>query len=214
MLQSVRIGQRSELFLILILMALTGFVKPQTSYPVNEDVIADLLVKSTLEKLKTNLPEAEAITIYAASGNQFESWFQQILTDSCLQHNYLVYSYPKKDSADAILLEISGTAVEINYKSTGRKWLFGSKGFQRIIASKSHLQFRNKENQVLFSQEISGEYQDVIPGNFLKSAENEALPFTKGTKSADPFIKRWLEPVIITASTMTVGYLFYTLRSE
>lgn len=214
MLRSVRIGQQPELFLILFLILLTGFAKPQESPRSNEDVAADLLVHSTLEKLKTSLPDVVAITVYAPSGNNIEGWFKQILTDSCLQENYLVYSYPKKDSADAVLLEISGTAVEINYKSIGRKWLIGSKGFQRTITSKSHLQFRNKENQVLFSQEITGEYQDVISGDFLKKAENEALPFTKGTKSADPFIKRWLEPVIITASTMTVGYLFYTLRSE
>lgn len=137
----------------------------------------------------------------------------QNLTDSCLAQKYLVYSSPDSGISYGYALEISGARVQIQYHSAGRHWLFFKKGVRRTFAGDFHLQAMRPDQQIIYSRRVTVSYQDTIPAGLLEEVENPDLPFTQGTKSDSSVIKRWLEPVLITATTITLIYLFYSLRS-
>ena len=186
--------------------------KSQT--PPNQEIIAGIFTYPVLQILSDSLKVKEAIAIKSDKPETFPSWVAQILSDSCLSKNFLVYSPPDSGGTTNYMVTVSNPWVEITYQSAGRRWLLFKKGLKRTIEGGYHLQITDSEQRLLFSRQISGIAQDVIAEKMIEQVENNNLPFTKGTKLKSAFITRWLEPIVITAATMTVVYLFYSLRSE
>jgi hypothetical protein len=54
---------------------------------------------------------------------------------------------------------------------------------------------------------------DLVPDTGIERVENSILPFTIGVKVEQKFLKRILEPAIVTMATIGVVYLFFSLRS-
>jgi hypothetical protein len=199
--------------IILIFFSLNAF--PQTNEVLsNKKIISDIFVNPVVQVLSDSLNFSGSVTIRSAQPELLSSWAAQNLTDSCLEKNFLVYSPPDSINTADYSIVISNPQVEITYRSAGRRWLFFKKGIERSVQGEYHLLITNKEHRVLLSRQITGFEKDVINEDVIKQIEDENLPFTKGTKIGQTFIKCWLEPIIITATTMTVVYLFYTLRSE
>lgn len=186
----------------------------QSALPANQEVISRIFVTPFLEILSDSLNVNGTISIESASKGLLSNWTAQILTDSCLRKKILVYSPPDSGEIADYSIVVSDPRVQITYQSAGRRWLLLRKGVNRWIEGGYHLQITDREHRVLVSQYIAGSEEDLVPNNAIDAIESDALPFTKGTKLHSPFIKRWLEPVIITAATMTVVYLFYSLRSK
>jgi len=182
--------------------------------PTNQEIISRMFVTPFLELLSDSLNIDGAISIKSAQNELFSNWTAQILTDSCLRKKILVYSPPDSGEAADYSIVVSDPRVQITYQSAGRRWLVFRKGLNRRIEGGYHLKITDRERRVLVSRYIAGFEQDIVPNNAIEAIESDALPFTKGTKLGSTFIKRWLEPVIITAATMTVVYLFYSLRSQ
>ncbi len=180
----------------------------------NETVIAGLLVPSMLEMIRQAVPPEQSVTVQPLMPDAFSQWLSQILLDSCLQRNYFVYSAADSAVPGAFVIKVGEGQTRITYESAGKKLLFFNKGVRRQVNAHSRLILENTRGRVLFSEIITGEYRDVIAGSQREKVENPQYPFTMGTKKTSPFINRWLEPVLITAATSTVIYLFYSLRSE
>lgn len=199
--------------LISILYSVNAFARePQP--PSNQEIISQIFTPPVLRILTDSLKIKESIAIKSSEPEAFASWVAQILTDSCLSKNFLVYSPPDSGVISVYTITVSNPWVEITYQSAGRRWLLFKKGFRRTIEGGYHLQITDGEQRVLLGRQISGMVQDVIPEKMIERVESNNLPFSKGTKLKPAFITRWLEPIVITAATMTVVYLFYTIRSE
>ncbi|RMH86176.1 MAG: hypothetical protein D6681_16000 [Calditrichaeota bacterium] len=187
----------------------------QSPYPTNQEILEQMLISPALNVLNDTLQHPTPIAIVAADReNLLVSWLVQNLTDSCLSQNYLVYSAADSNMPGRYSVQLSDPRVKIEYRSAGRRLLVFKKGLRRIVEGSYHLQIANDRQQILFSRRIGGSFEDVIPEKILTQVEDEAYPFTRGVKSGNSFVTRWLEPVLITATTATVIYLFYTLRSE
>lgn len=203
-------------FLALLLM---GGSAARAQPPSNQELLAQLFISPVLKVLGDSLAPAPAprlvIAPAAPSGDSLNVWLQQILTDSCLSRNYLVYSTPDSTDGRAWIIKIETARARIRYAPGGRKWLFfGGGRVRRSVESYFHLTITGGQHQVLYSRPISGSYQDVIAAGAVAEVEKGPFRFTQGTKSGSKFIKRWLEPVLITAATTAVFYMFYSLRSE
>ena len=207
------INKSRHCFLLLVFVSSLAVAQAQTNDLKNQEVLSRLLIPSTIAILADSLQINSGISIKSERDAVFESWIAQILTDSCLSQNYLVYSDADSSKMTHKIL-VSSPFSEIQYRSAGRKWLFFKKGLHREVQGGYRLQVENPDGRLIFSGNIAGEYRDVISSGAQKIVENPDLGFTKGTKSGSSFIKRWMEPVIITVATATVVYLFYTLRSE
>lgn len=209
---------RSAGFFMLTLLVWGGLLPslhPQSVPLTNEEVIRRLFMSSTLKVLKDTLQaDKQALQLKSDGNEPLASWLIRNLTDSCLANKFLVYSSADSQSRAQLVVQLSSPEVVIEYRGAGKKMLVFSKGMKRSIAGKYHLQIIGKSGNILFSRMMHMNYQDRLPAGSYSVVEDRALPFTHGTKKQSALLKRWLEPVVITATTMSVIYLFYTLRSN
>lgn len=200
-------------------MLLIGSAAARAQPPSNQELLAQLFITPVLNVLSDSLKVDHATRLVIVpptpSGDSLNVWLQQILSDSCLGRNYLVYSTPDSAVGRQQIVAIETPRARIRYVPGGRKWVFfGSSRQRRSIESHFHLTITDGQHRVLYSRPILGSYQDVLAGGAVAVVEKDPFRFTKGTKSGSKFIKRWLEPVLITAATTTVFYMFYSLRSD
>lgn len=196
----------------IIMMGTTAFSQPRIAS--NQEIISLLLVSPVMSILSDTLSRPESVSVLDQHSEEFTSWLTQNLTDSCLEANYLVYSTPDSQIRPDYIIELSNARVNITYQSQGRRWILVKKGMLRKITGEYHLQIKNSRGRILFSHGMSGEHEDIIPDAALAEIENKRLPFTRGTKMGSTFVKRWMEPLTMTVTTMVVIYLFFTLRGE
>lgn len=199
---------------VLFFLSGQSLLLPQDKTATNQEIIARLLISPALKLIKSNIPPQEEISITSPDNTPLSKWLVQILTDSCLQQKYLVYSPPRSDSLSAYMVEVTAAEIKVQYRSGGRKWVVFPGKVKREVVGSSHLQIKDETGRVLSSQEINGRYEDKISRNILPVVENEKFEFTRGEHRPSVFRKKWLEPVLITATTATVIVLFYTLRSQ
>lgn len=213
----IMISVRRNILFWLFGLLLIGSAAARAQSPSNQELLARLFITPVLNVLSDSLTPASRLVIAppAPAGDSLNVWLQQILTDSCLSRNYLVYSTPDSTDGGARMIAMETPRARIRYMPGGRKWLLWGRGRKkRLVESHFHLTITDGQHQVLYSKPISGNYQDVIPASAVAAVEKDPFRFTKGTKSGSKFIKRWLEPVLITAATTTVFYMFYSLRSD
>ncbi|QXD14225.1 hypothetical protein GQ464_012285 [Rhodocaloribacter litoris] len=74
--------------------------------------------------------------------------------------------------------------------------------------------FSGADGRLLREARCQDTRTDVIPREALPRVETEAFPETRAEPPAPGWLRRYLEPVVITAATAVGIYLFFTLRSE
>ena len=192
----------------------TNTIFSQSNIINNKEVAEKLLIKTTLNFLSNYVSESEKIKIISDESTEFSIWILQSLIDTSVNYGFQVYT--KTDSVSIIDNEIilSEESITYNYSSLGTKWLFKNKGFRREVEGELHLTIRENDGKVVFSRIISEIYQDTITSKSIKHIEDPNLSFTKGEKHNSSFSKKVIGPVIFTAATLTVVYLFYSLRSN
>ncbi len=198
--------------LMILIQPVCGFLQTQTRG--NETIIANLLVAQALESITEIIRPGQRIQIKASENTDANRWLTQILTDSCLERNYLVYSSPDSAAKTDYVIEIADVKTKISYHPTGQKLLILKKGYRRSLTAEFRQIIRDKNSRIWMDKQFKEEYSDVIPASVISDVENKEKRFTTGTKKQSTFINRWLEPVIITTATATVVFLFYSLRSD
>ena len=178
----------------------------------NEKIARRMLVEPALQYLFMQVGDSAKLTFALEETNaDLLGWMKQNLVDSCIAHGYSVYNNPENIQDTFEIVEISEPEILFEYKSAGKKWLFFNKGFKRIVTGDFHFSIRKNSGKIIFSRQISKTYEDIVSN--IEAIENETLPFTKGKRSGSSIAKKLIEPVLITASAVTVVYLFYSLRS-
>ena len=189
-----------------------GAVFAQDTPPGNAGVIAGLLAPRIMDTIEDNYQYGDTLAIVADEA-PMSQWLSRILTDSCVAKNYFVYSYPEVGDNGWLQLHLNDAASRIHYESDGRKWLLFSRPLRRTVTASAHIRL-SRRGHVIASRIEEGTHQDGLLQSWIDKVENPELSFTRGTKKQNPYIKRWVEPVILSAATATVIYLFYTLRSS
>lgn len=192
-----------------ILLIQDGITKTPLS---NEEIAKKLLVEPALQQIYFHAPKSSRLIIQKHGENSdLSTWMEQSLIDSCFAHDYPVY-FKLADSMDStMVVEIAQPDITFTYHSMGKKWLFFNKGYKRVITSSFHISIKGENGKVLLSQNFSDNFADTLSN--ITEIENAKLLFTKGKKIKSSIGKQLIEPVLITASTITVVYLFYSLRS-
>lgn len=185
------------------------------SEPSNEDVAKKLLVETCLEQVYLHAAEFETLVFsnprIAVQNPALSEWMRKSLVDSTLRRGYSVYVEPNNAPDSAIVVEITDQSITFEYESIGHKWLFFNKGYRRSVASGFHISITEPDGKVLLSQQFSENFEDTVSN--INAIEDEKLIFARGKKINSSLGKRLIEPVLITASTITMVYLFYSLRS-
>lgn len=186
------------------------------SIPSNEDIAKKLLVETALEQVYLHAGEFGTLVFpdvrSGAENSALSAWMQQNLIDSAIAADYSVYLETDESPDSAIAVEITDQNITFEYVSIGNKWLLFNKGYKRNVKSGFHISMREEKNgRVLLSQQFSKNFEDTVSN--IGVIENEELVFTRGKKLNSALGRRLIEPVLITAATITMVYLFYSLRS-
>jgi len=185
------------------------------SIPSNEDIAKKLLVETALEQVYLHATEFGTLVFpnmpTAGENSALSIWMQQSLIDSAIVADYSVYLEASDSPDSAIAVEINDQTITFEYESIGNKWLFFNKGYKRSVKSDFHMSIREENGKVLLSQQFSENFEDTVSN--IDVLEDEKLDFTRGKKINSSLGKLLIEPVLITASTITMVYLFYSLRS-
>ncbi len=184
------------------------------SPPSNETILREKLLAPVLEEVVLRVPARGKVAFQTKIKAGLAEWLVRNLSDSCLSRNYLVYSPPPQDSGKVYRVELSDVNIKLIYRARGGRLGIWGGGWERRINMSLHLAITKPDGQMLVSRNVAGTWQDRIQSKDISQIENPNLPFTVGTKSDSRFIKRWLEPVLVTGATATVVYLFFSLRSD
>lgn len=178
----------------------------------NEEIAQNLLVEKTLHQIYLHASESSKLIIQSGPQNsELARWMKQNIIDSCVAHEYNVYLRPLDSLKSSLIVEISKPDITFKYESIGHKWLFFNKGYKRTVKSIYHISIRENGGKVLLSQLFTHNFEDTLKN--IEKIENDRLMFTKGNGKNSSIGKRLIEPVLVTASAITVVYLFYSLRS-
>jgi len=179
----------------------------------NDSLVSELLIERILPVIESNLVNPSPLRFTTPKTSPLATWIQAKLTEACLQKEYVVYS--TADSAKRIsLVRLSSPQVQIVYQAAARSWNLRTSEYSRDVMLTMQLEVVDANGVVQASIPIEETYADRISRSDLASLQTNPFNFLRGTKKDSGLIKRWLEPVAMTAATMTGIYLFYSLRSN
>lgn len=107
---------------------------------------------------------------------------------------------------DLPLFGYSITQVGLTYTRQGRKQL------RRDVTLDLHYRLTAANGQVLSDQSCTSPYTDTVARNAAKHLSDPSYPETLAPIPAG-WLRRYLEPAVLTAATAVTVYLFFNLRS-
>ena len=195
---------------LLMIASLHAQHPPKTNLQMMLEIIAPPLFTS----VKQSIPGGSSIVISTASADECSRWIAKILTDSCVQANYLVYSSADSAENPVYRITLTDAACSVVYYPQKRKWLVGKANYLREIEVTVHLQIANPASQILVSKQVNEKFRDKIASDAIADIEDPNISITMGTKTSKGGFKRWVEPLFLSAVTIAVIFSFYSLRSN
>jgi hypothetical protein len=168
--------------------------------------LTDLLVNKIVEEIP---PDEKHITLALNLGESYSLFTNEIITDFRKNGKEISVSSPDSNNFPYVNIVMEGAGVE--YGEMFRDGWFGVHYIQRYSTIYgNYLQ--------TFSGEQKKEFEitkvDTVKVEDIKSLENDAYPFTKGTLPPEPFISGFAEPLIAIGTVAIVVVLFFTIRSS
>jgi len=102
---------------------------------------------------------------------------------------------------------------KIYYRPIGRNLLLRENRFERSFDTLLSFYIKNKDESIEHSHSRNIVVKDTISANDLNQIENGMFQFSRGVKTESGWVRKVLEPVVITATTIVIVYLFFSLRS-
>ncbi|MGH1363939.1 MAG: hypothetical protein ACRBF0_10310 [Calditrichia bacterium] len=201
------------IFATLVASILSSPLQAQYAGKSNDVLVSELLTERILPVIEEKLVNPSPLRFTTPKPSPLATWIEAKLTEACLQKEYVVYS--SADSVKTIsLVRFSNPQVKIVYQAAARSWNLRTSEYSRDVMLTMQLEVVDANGVVQASIPIEEIYADRISRSDFASLQKSPFSFLRGTKKDSGLIKRWLEPVAMTAATMTVIYLFYSLRSN
>jgi len=89
----------------------------------------------------------------------------------------------------------------------------GNRTIRRATA-RLYVKYQNAAGELIFSRELEQIRSDTVATRQLAALEDQKYPFTAGARTPPSRLKRLLEPLVLTAITGGIIYLFYSFRSN
>jgi hypothetical protein len=213
--------QYIKFFYLTLLFFFAIFHHAEAQQLSNLDFLANL-TDSLLEEIsKEAFPESlREVRIRSLNTNEDIRWFIEnqifnVLKKARVSSIYLKQQQDETDSTKYTVYECKVLTLGIEYMnkmpggnlSPGNIRRKGSVGLSLRI-------FNHPSGEILWSGIVKGSRSDWIPGKKIREVENRSLPFTMGVFLNGEGKSGLLEPIVITAVTGIIIFLFYSLRSR
>lgn len=155
--------------------------------------------------------QAKSLLLVSIDDNQVGEWVSEQLRSEILSRNIILIDTENRTSQNAIILE--NIETQITYRGKNKSIFFKYKNYEREIIIFLSFYLKDENDKIVFNFSDEMRNVDIIPRSNMESIENKLLPFTIGQKTESKFMKRLLEPMIVSVATLAVVYLFFSLRS-
>ncbi len=177
----------------------------------NQDIIKDLVLSKIFESMEVFPVQAKSLLLVSIDDNQVGEWVSEQLRSEILSRNIILIDTENRTSQNAIILE--NIETQITYRGKNKSIFFKYKNYEREIIIFLSFYLKDENDKIVFNFSDEMRNVDIIPRSNMESIENKLLPFTIGQKTESKFMKRLLEPMIVSVATLGVVYLFFSLRS-
>jgi len=167
----------------------------------NVSVLEDLAIQCLAEVPDTLL------TFGLAAPSQMP-YLRTALVERWLENNRTVILIDSPDSLTHPILEYQVEKVQVDYRRSGRKRI------RRTLTLALRYSLTGADGQLLLEKACSPSFTDTLDRSYITLVESDVFPETKGQVPEAGWIKRFLEPALLTAATALTVYLFFSLRSD
>ncbi len=197
-----------------VLLLISNFLYSNNCYAqikTNQEIIKELVMNEIFNSIEMLSDKPDSIQIILRGQSDIEKWVVEKLRTEVLERDITLLEN-NQDSVFQIIIEKIET--QITYRGKNRSILLSYSNYEREIRAIISFFLKNERNTVLFNFSEELKNIDLITRNSIEKVENRLLPFTVGSKAESKFIKRFFEPIIVTAVTISAVYLFFSLRSS
>ena len=196
----------TNVIISLLLFALSVFAEPQK----NLDILFQKSGEVIISKIDSLVPAGKTIRISTNNSDYQVLWLKNELTNRLQNKGYQITESTDKS---AFLVSLNSWFSFIRY-TPKKKFPFFSTKYLREISGSFGFNITAALGDIMISKNFEYSYSDLVKGDQINLIENPNIPFSTGTKKESGIIKRLVEPALVTAATITVIYLLYSLRSD
>jgi hypothetical protein len=200
------------IILILIIFSTTLLSQPAMVLT-NEEIIWKQVGFPTLQAIDSLSGDTTGVQIRLEKQSELGIWLDKKLQEQIIKNQVILYDTLADVSGNLLILNIGPVASEIFYRSKKRNLFLRTTKFERIINTYLSFSLRDKNGKILIARSLVPEYRDTIKNSSLKTVESNYYQFTRGEKIESKFINYFVEPLLVTVTTVGVVYLFFSLRS-
>ncbi|NOZ61554.1 MAG: hypothetical protein GXO74_07710 [Calditrichaeota bacterium] len=204
-----RIFRAQIIFLLICPLLLSG----QTNQPSsNVEIFQRLAHAIVCEAARdAGVDSLHGVVFRSRSENGSGDWLvENAFIRYFLKQNIPVQMANDAKNENALLFEFYLTELKISYQKAAAR-----KQVTRRFSVKIDVRVsRGQAKSVVLLKSYVRKYQDTIPVHSIEQVESARYPFTHADFSGSHKFWRWINPVVILASTSAVIYSFFALRSK
>ena len=178
----------------------------------NLDLLQGMISQPVIKALDSLTAIPVKIKIESKTNSDICRWMVQQLQKDLLARNFWLFTDSDSTRADLTLV-IDDLQSSIVYRVVDRNLFFRSSRYQRAVELLLAFHYKNNQESILYTYSKSIKKIDVVRRSEIAQLENKFYSFSQGQKIESSLWSKFIEPVIVTAATAGVVYLFFSLRS-
>lgn len=196
---------------LFFLLLQAGLAVAQTA-PANLELLNRTLHALAVETARhIDLPDSAGLHYAAARESAAWDWlFERALYDELSVKRGLRLHRVEAAVSEWPLLFYAPLELRIRYDHHRA----GSGRSVRRATARLYVKYQDPTGELIFSSEVERTLVDTIRSDQIAALEDHAYPFTAGERTPPSRLKRILEPLLLTAITGGIIYLFYSFRSN
>jgi hypothetical protein len=180
--------------------------------PSNLELLQGMIPRPVLEAVDSLSLAPVQIVIKSESNSEINNWLVQQIRKELLAKNFSLLDKSDTSGVDLTIV-IEDLQSVIKYRGIHHDLLLRVSKYERSIETFLTFYIKNNKESILYTYSKRNEQKDVLSRSQLKAVESTFFPFSQGQKIESEIMNKLIEPVIITAATVGVVYLFFSLRS-
>ncbi len=194
-----------------IILVLTGPAMSQPPAPGNLHILQQLIIAPLVQTIQHSVPPRETVYLSVSGERELAEWVQETAIPLLLAKKIRVYKI-NNDNVNYRIM-VTGITARIMYRPLARNWLTQVVQWQRTITVGGKMEVLTTAGEVKGIYPLTSSFSDTLAVN-PRTLETPEYPFTKGNTTDATRWKKWVEPILISAATITVVALFFTIRSQ
>jgi len=201
-----------KLFLI-IFMTCPVFLVHSNQLPIDNLSILSKLTSEIVDSVfqRLHLDSSDAVLIQSANKEDCANWVvENELVKKLLQSANDIIIGESANSKINYFIEYRIIRFGVDYLPTSKKDLIQRK----ILVNLKITTSRGQHSNVDLYKNFTRQFVDSVRISEIQKLESERYPFTQSQIVLEPGFGKYIEPIIVMATTVGIVYLFFQLRSN